>query len=91
MNDQPPPTGPAAPSPDPAPAWQLLRLLDGFVTTQLLYVAAKLGIAGVLADGPRSGDEVAEAVGVDPTPSPACCGVSRWRTCWSRPTTVALP
>lgn len=44
----------------------LARLMDGFVTTQLLYVAAKLGIAGVLADGPRTGAEVAGAVGADP-------------------------
>jgi O-methyltransferase domain/Dimerisation domain len=48
-----------------APAWQLMRLMDGFVTTQLLYVAAKLGIAGVLADGPRSATEIADAVGAD--------------------------
>jgi O-methyltransferase domain/Dimerisation domain len=47
------------------PAWQLMRLLDGFVTTQLLYVAAKLGVADVLADGPRSGEEIAAAVGAD--------------------------
>lgn len=42
------------------------RLLDGFLTTQLQYVAAKLGVADVLADGPRTGAEVAEAVGADP-------------------------
>jgi hypothetical protein len=48
-----------------APASRLMRLLDGFVTTQLLYVAAKLGVADVLADGPRSGAEIAEAVGAD--------------------------
>jgi hypothetical protein len=42
------------------------RLLDGFLTTQLLYVAAKLGVADVLAGGPRTGAEVAEAVGADP-------------------------
>ena len=29
-----------------------MGLLDGFVTTQLLDVAAKLGVADVLADGP---------------------------------------
>jgi O-methyltransferase domain/Dimerisation domain len=40
--------------------------MDGFLTTQLLYVAAKLGIADVLAGGPRTGAEVAEAVGADP-------------------------
>jgi SAM-dependent methyltransferase len=45
-----------------------MRLLDGFVTTQLLYVAAELGVAEVLADGPRSGAEIAAAVGVAPGP-----------------------
>jgi ubiquinone/menaquinone biosynthesis C-methylase UbiE len=48
-----------------APPWQLLRLLDGFVMTQLLYVAAKLGVAEVLADGPKSGAEIADAVGAE--------------------------
>lgn len=47
-----------------APA-QLGRLLDGYLTTQLLYVAAKLGIADVLRDGPLSGADVATAVGAD--------------------------
>ena len=42
------------------------RLMDGFLTTQLLYVAAKLGVADVLAGGPRTGAEVAAAVGADP-------------------------
>jgi hypothetical protein len=44
----------------------LARLIDGYLTTQLLYVAAKLGVADVLAEGPRTGREVAEAVGADP-------------------------
>ena len=47
------------------PPWRLMRLLDGYVTTQLLYVAAKLDIASVLADGPKRGDEIAAAVGAD--------------------------
>lgn len=47
------------------PAWKLMRLLDGFVTTQLLYVAAKLGVADVLAEGPRTGAEIAAAVDAD--------------------------
>jgi hypothetical protein len=37
--------------------------MDGYLTTQLLYVAARLGVADVLADGPRTGAEVAAAVG----------------------------
>ena len=51
----------AAPS-----AWQLARLMDGFVVTQLLYVTAKLGVVDVLAEGPRSGPDVAAAVGAHP-------------------------
>ena len=43
----------------------LARAMDGFVTTQLLYVAAKLGVADALAAGPRTGAELAEAVGAD--------------------------
>ena len=49
-----------------APQRELARLIDGYLTTQLLYVAAKLGVADVLADGPRTGREVADAVGADP-------------------------
>ena len=37
-----------------SPPWRLMRLLDGYITTQLLYVAAKLDIASVLADGPMT-------------------------------------
>jgi hypothetical protein len=40
--------------------------MDGFLTTQLLYVAAKLGVADVLAAGPRTGPQLAGAVGADP-------------------------
>jgi hypothetical protein len=39
--------------------------MDGYMTTQLLYVAAKLGVADVLAGGPSTAAEVAEAVGAD--------------------------
>jgi hypothetical protein len=49
-----------------APQWELARLVDGFLTTQLLYVAAKLDVAGALAPGPLTADAVAEAVGADP-------------------------
>ena len=47
------------------PRWQLFRLMDGFVVTQLLYVASELGVAQALADGPRTGAELAEAVDAD--------------------------
>ncbi len=47
-----PPSGPVAADMDDVetPPWRLMRLLDGYVTTQLLYVAAKLDIASVLAE-----------------------------------------
>jgi hypothetical protein len=48
------------------PQWQIARLMDGFLTTQALYIAAKLGVADALADGPRTGRAIAEAVGADP-------------------------
>jgi hypothetical protein len=51
---------------DEPPPWQLARLMDGYLTTQLLYVAATLGIADVLASGPRTGPDIARAVGADP-------------------------
>ncbi len=37
------------------------RMLTGYWTTQVLYVAAKLGIADLMVDGPRSADDLAQA------------------------------
>ena len=51
-----------------ASAWRLARAMDGFLTTQLLYVAARLGIAGALAGGPRSAGDLARDAGVAPGP-----------------------
>jgi hypothetical protein len=39
--------------------------MDGCLVTQMLYVAAALGVADVLADGPLTSAEVADAVGAD--------------------------
>jgi O-methyltransferase/methyltransferase family protein len=49
-----------------SPQRDLARLIDGYLTTQLLYVAARLGVADVLAGGPRTGSEIADVVGADP-------------------------
>ena len=38
----------------------------GFRTTQLIHVAAKLGIADVLKDGPQDASALARAVGAHP-------------------------
>ena len=46
--------------------WRLARLMDGYLVTQLLAVAARLGVADVLADGPLTSAEIAEAVDADP-------------------------
>lgn len=47
-------------------AEQLARMADGYLTTQLLYVAAVLGVADALADGPRTAAELADRVDADP-------------------------
>jgi len=46
----------------------LLAMANGYVRTQLLSVAAKLGIADHLAGGPRSADEIARATGTQAMP-----------------------
>ncbi len=47
------PTGPTLPS-----------LIHGYINTQLLYVAARLGIADLLRDGPQSREALACATGI---------------------------
>ena len=39
------------------------QMIDGFACTQMLYIAAKLGIADLLADGPQSIETLAVATG----------------------------
>ena len=46
-------------------AARYMRLVDGFVTTQLLYVAASLDVGGRLAGGPMTGPDLAGSLGVD--------------------------
>lgn len=48
----------------PAPA-ALLGLIMGSMLTQALHVAAKLGIADILRDGPLTGDEIGHRAGSD--------------------------
>jgi hypothetical protein len=47
-------------------AAELRRLVNSYQLSQAIHVAAVLGIADLLADGPRSSDELAEATGTDP-------------------------
>src|SRR2546430_12564030 len=45
------------------PAEKLTRLFRGFRVSQAIYVAARLGLADVVADGPRSVADLASATG----------------------------
>jgi hypothetical protein len=58
------------PNPQPADPSALATTLNDMITglrkTQLLYVAAKLGIADLLQDGAKSNDELARTVGAHP-------------------------
>jgi hypothetical protein len=49
-----------------SPQDQLVRLASGYWHTQAVYVAAKLGIADELKDGPKSAEALASATGANP-------------------------
>src|SRR5262245_39808112 len=49
---------------DLPPPMALFRMASGFYLSRTLYIAAKLGIADLLAHGPRSHGELAEATGM---------------------------
>lgn len=48
------------------PSTALLRLVNGFQVSQAIHVAATLGIADCLKDGPRSSDQLAVAIHAHP-------------------------
>ena len=58
-----PQDGPAGTGASAAPG--LVQLLTGFWVTQALYVAARLGVADVVREGPRTAAEIAAAVPAD--------------------------
>jgi hypothetical protein len=51
---------------DLSAAYSLVDLIQGSVITQAISVAATLGIADVLSDGPLPAEEIAKRVGSDP-------------------------
>ena len=51
---------------DDSPSVILRRLVNGYQVSQAIHVAATLGVADRLADGPRTSDELAAAVGAHP-------------------------
>jgi O-methyltransferase domain/Dimerisation domain len=51
----------------PDPSIELMRLVNGYQVSQALHVAATLGVADHLKDGPKSYDVLAQACGAHPT------------------------
>jgi hypothetical protein len=56
---------PATPEAIPAP-WKLFQMMTGYWVTQALYVAAKLGIADLLCEGPVNCDVLASKTNTHP-------------------------
>jgi hypothetical protein len=50
----------------PEPLQQIMRIVSGYWTSQVLYVAAKLGIADLLKEGPKTADELASSTQTHP-------------------------
>ena len=48
------------------PSIELMRLINGYQVSQALHVAAALGVADQLKDGPKSFDAMAQACGAHP-------------------------
>jgi hypothetical protein len=44
----------------------LMRMINGLMTAQVLHVVAKLGVADLLAGGPRTGDDLARSTSTHP-------------------------
>ncbi len=55
-------------SPEIPPAAQLMQMVFGFITSQAISVAARLGLADLLKDGAKSADELAQATGAQARP-----------------------
>src|SRR5271166_3165818 len=51
---------------EPSPPEQLARMVTGYWISQSIYVAAKIGLADLLKDGPQSVEELATATATHP-------------------------
>lgn len=51
---------------NPPPVAAVTDLIMGFRTTQIIYAAAKLGIADLLKDGPQDASAMANVIGAHP-------------------------
>jgi SAM-dependent methyltransferase len=56
------------PANEAPPSVELLKLVTGPWVSQAIYAIAKLGLADLLKDGPRSASDLAKSVGVAPGP-----------------------
>lgn len=54
-------------SPEPPPQARMLQMITAYWVSQAIGVAARLGVADQLGQGPRSAQEVAKAVGANPS------------------------
>jgi SAM-dependent methyltransferase len=61
-------TSSTQPTPTPPPQAVLAQMINGYWITGTIYAAAKLGLASVIGDAPRTVGEVAEAAGVGVEP-----------------------
>ncbi len=63
------------------PTEALVQMIVGTWVSRAIYVAAELGIADLLKDGPHSSEELATATGVDARSQRAsvACSCKRWR------------
>jgi hypothetical protein len=50
----------------PEPLQQIMRMVSGYWTSQVLYVTAKLGIADLLKQGPKTAEELASSTQTHP-------------------------
>jgi hypothetical protein len=48
-----------------SPALRLMRMIDGYWLSQVIHVAAKLGVADHLADGPKTSHALAREIAAD--------------------------
>jgi hypothetical protein len=51
---------------DQSPSGQIAQMLTGYWVSQMIYVAAKLDLAGLLKNGPRSADDLARDTSTHP-------------------------
>jgi len=55
-------------SDEPPPSAQLMQMIFGFMTSQAIAVAAKLGVADLLADEAKTVAQSAQATGMQTRP-----------------------